>query len=74
MDRVRAGRPDDAFTISLRASWDAKAMTPDEIDAQRQAYEEAGVQHVVAAPDRGDRDAWMAGMRTIAEALELSPR
>ena len=49
-------------------------MTPDEIVGQRPGDEEAGVQHVVVAPERGDRDAWLAGMGTIAEALELAAR
>jgi hypothetical protein len=30
--------------------------------------------HVVAAPERGEADAWLAGMRTIASVLDLPPR
>ena len=72
--RVRAGRPEDDFTISLRVPWDARSLTADEIRAQRAAYEEAGVQHVVVAPERGDLQAWLAGMETIAGALDLRRR
>ncbi len=74
VERIRASRPDDAFTISLRVPWDGNTMEPDEIRAQCEAYEAAGVQHVVAAPERGDADAWLAGMRTIASVLDLSAR
>jgi len=71
VERLRAARPDDTFTISLRVPWDAKTTEPDEIRAQCEAYEAAGVQHVVAAPERGDLEAWLAGMQTIASALDL---
>jgi probable F420-dependent oxidoreductase len=74
VERIRASRPDDAFTISLRVPWDGNTMEPDEIRAQCEAYQAAGVQHVVVAPERGDADAWLAGMRTIASALDLPPR
>jgi len=74
VQRVRDARPDDAFTISLRVDWDARNHDPDEIRAQRDAYVEAGIQHVMAAPTRGGIDAWLEGQETIATALELTPR
>jgi probable F420-dependent oxidoreductase len=74
IERIRASRPDDAFTISLRVSWDGNTTEPDEIRAQCETYEAAGVQHIVAAPERGDVDTWLAGMRTIASVLGLTPR
>jgi probable F420-dependent oxidoreductase len=74
VERIRAGRPDDGFTISLRVPWDARSHEPAEIKSQREAYEAAGIQHVVAAPTRGSIDAWLEGMETIAHALELTPR
>jgi probable F420-dependent oxidoreductase len=74
VQRLRAARPDDSFTISLRVPWDAKATEPDEIRAQCETYEAAGVQHIMAAPERGDLEAWRTGMRTIASALDLRPR
>ena len=60
--------------ISLRVPWDARSTEPDEIKAQRDAYEAAGIQHLMAAPTRGSIDAWLEGMETIAHALELRPR
>jgi probable F420-dependent oxidoreductase len=72
VERIRAVRPDDAFTISLRVPWDGNTAEPGEIRAQCESYEAAGVQHIVAAPERGDVDAWLAGLRTIASVLDLT--
>jgi probable F420-dependent oxidoreductase len=74
VERLRAARPDDTFTISLRVPWDANTTEPDEIRAQCETYEAAGVQHILAAPERGDLEAWLAGMRTVASVLDLTPR
>lgn len=74
VSRVRDARPEDGFTISLRVPWDARTTEPDQIRAEREVYEAAGVQHLVVAPERGDLDAWLAGMETIAGALALRPR
>jgi probable F420-dependent oxidoreductase len=68
--RLRRDHPDpDAFTISLRTGWDPQGMDPDEIAAERVAFEAAGVQHVVAAPWRTDRAAWLESMRQLASIL-----
>ncbi len=74
VERLRAARSDDTFTISLRVPWDVKTTEPDEIRAQCEAYQAVGVQHIVAAPERGDLEAWLAGMQTIASALDLPRR
>jgi probable F420-dependent oxidoreductase len=74
VERLRASRPDDAFTISMRVPWDGNTMEPDEIRAQFEAYGAAGVQHVVIAPERGYADSWLAGMRSLASALDLPAR
>jgi probable F420-dependent oxidoreductase len=74
VERLRASRPDDAFTISMRVPWDGNTMEPDEIRAQFEAYGASGVQHVVIAPERGYADSWLAGMRTLASALDLPAR
>src|SRR5262249_21184603 len=62
VERVRARRPEESFTISLRTLWDANAMDGDKLRAQRDMYEAAGVQHVLAAPDARDLGSWLAGM------------
>jgi probable F420-dependent oxidoreductase len=73
VERLRASRPDDAFTISLRVPWHGE-MEPDEIRAQFEAYAAAGVQHLVIAPERGNAESWLAGMRTLASVLDLPAR
>jgi probable F420-dependent oxidoreductase len=69
--RLRERRPEQEFTISMRVDWDARNNSPAEIAEQREAYEAAGVQHIVVAPTRGSVDAWLDGMETIAGALNL---
>jgi probable F420-dependent oxidoreductase len=72
VDRIRAARPEPEFTISMRVAWDARNQTAEEIADQRAEYEAAGIQHLIAAPERGDIDAWLAGMEIIAGALGLT--
>jgi probable F420-dependent oxidoreductase len=74
VDRIRAHRPEETFTISLRVPWDAKSTDPEEMRTQRDIYDQAGVQHLVVAPERGDVDTWLAGMETIAQAIGFTPR
>jgi probable F420-dependent oxidoreductase len=56
--RLRAERPDEAFTISLRVNCNA-----DTVASMRDAlaiYRDAGVQHVLAAPEDRDIDTYLA--------------
>ena len=55
-------------------AWDAKSTDPEEMRTQREVYDQAGIQHLVVAPDRGDIEAWLAGMQTIAGAIGLTAR
>ena len=71
VERVRTRRPEESFTISLRMPWDAKSVEADDMKRERDACASAGIQHIVAAPERGDLDTWLTGMETIAGALEL---
>lgn len=66
VERLRAGRPDPSFTISLRTGWDPLGMDPSRIAAERIAYAEAGIDHVVAAPWRRDIDSWEQAMDALA--------
>jgi probable F420-dependent oxidoreductase len=72
--RVRAAQPSPDFPISIRTGWDPLGMEHDQIRRERAAWSEAGVQHVVAAPWRTDRDSWMRSMEVLAELCELTPR
>jgi probable F420-dependent oxidoreductase len=68
--RLRQDHPDpDAFTISLRTGWDPQGMDPGEIAEERDAFAEAGIQHVVAAPWRSDLDGWLRSMELLAEII-----
>jgi probable F420-dependent oxidoreductase len=66
VQRLRRDRPEESFTISLRTGWDPQGMEPDEIRAEADAFEEAGVQHVVSAPWRSDLDSWLRSMELLA--------
>lgn len=64
--RLRAERPDEDFTISLRINCNAN-----NVEATREAlaaYSDAGVQHVMAAPEDRDIDTYLA----TAEAFHRS--
>jgi probable F420-dependent oxidoreductase len=75
VERLRRDRPDSAsFTISLRTGWDPQGMESDEIRRERDEFEAAGVQHVVAAPWRTDLDAWLRSMDLLADLVGLTPR
>lgn len=69
VERIRRDRPEESFTISSRTGWDPQGMDPDEIRAERDAFEAAGVQHMVAAPWQKDVDAWLRSMDLLAELV-----
>lgn len=70
--RLRHDHPDpETFTISLRTGWDPQGMDPAEIAAERAGFEQAGIQHVVAAPWRTDLESWLESMRRLAGVLQL---
>lgn len=64
--RLRRERPEPEFTISLRTGWDPLGMEGERIRAERDAFETAGVQHVVAAPWRKSLDEWLESMEALA--------
>lgn len=69
VSRLRAGRPDPSFTMSLRTGWDPLGMDPARITEERAAFAEAGVQHVVSAPWRSDIDSWERAMERLASLV-----
>ncbi|MEX2100270.1 MAG: TIGR03619 family F420-dependent LLM class oxidoreductase [Acidimicrobiia bacterium] len=71
IERIRRDRPDPSFMISLRTGWDPQGMEHDEIRTERDAFEAAGVQCVVAAPWRPDLDAWLRTMDELASLVGL---
>jgi len=47
-------------------------MDVDQIRREREGFEAAGIQHVVAAPWRSDLDSWLRSMELLAVALDLA--
>jgi probable F420-dependent oxidoreductase len=66
--RLRAGRPDENWTISLRVN--INATNVDEMKAALVLYRDAGVQHVMAAPEDRDIDTYMQTVERFAKAGE----
>jgi len=66
VDRLRADRPEESFTISLRTGWDPQGMEPDLIKRERDEFEAAGIQHVLSAPWRTNADDWLRSMELLA--------
>jgi probable F420-dependent oxidoreductase len=71
---LRAERPEPEFRISLRTGWDPQGMDPARIRTERDGYEAAGVDYVVAAPWRTDLDSWLRSMEMLADLAGLTPR
>ena len=69
VQRLRAVRPDPAFTISLRMRWDG--AQPDRMRADLTRYAEAGVQHILLEPMERELDAWL---RAVEDAANLITR
>jgi hypothetical protein len=69
VERLRRDRPEEAFTISTRTGWDPQGMEPDQIRVERDGFEAAGVQHVVAAPWQKDLDGWLRSMDLLADLV-----
>jgi probable F420-dependent oxidoreductase len=69
VDRIRQGRPDSEFVISVRVTWDVTSMEPNAMVEAAHAYREAGIGALHISPDRGDISAWLAGQDRVAQAL-----
>lgn len=66
--RLRAERPDADFTISLRVG--VSAATVGEMHDALRAYRDAGVQHVMAAPEDRDLDDYLKTAEAFRRAGE----
>lgn len=67
VQRLRAMRPEPAFTISLRIGCNAENVG--ELRGKLAAYQEAGVQHVLVAPEDRDIDTYLATTEQVARAV-----
>ncbi len=68
VQRLRAARPDPGFAISLRAAWDGR--DDGALKARLQAYQAAGVGHVLVEPFDRTIDDWLRSVERIAHAGE----
>ena len=68
--RLRSARPEEDFTLSMRASWDALRDGPDEINRQLDQFMEIGIQHIVAEPVQRDLDSWLRCGEAFAKIFE----
>ena len=71
VERLRRDRPEPSFTISARTGWDPQGMDPGLIREEVAAFEEAGVQHMVAAPWQKELDPWLRSMDLLADLVGL---
>jgi probable F420-dependent oxidoreductase len=69
VERLRRDRPEPGFTISARTGWDPQGMDPGMIRDENDAFDAAGVQHMVAAPWQKDLGAWLRSMDLLAEIV-----
>jgi probable F420-dependent oxidoreductase len=74
VERLRAARPDESFTISLRTGWDPLGMDPDRIRREVDEFAATGIEHVVSAPWRTDLDDWLRSMEQLASIAGLAAR
>jgi hypothetical protein len=72
VERLRRDRPEQSFTISARTGWDPQGMDPDRIRRERDEFEAAGVQHMVASPWQKDLDSWLRSMDQLAALVGLT--
>jgi probable F420-dependent oxidoreductase len=74
--RLRKERPDaNSFTVSMYThDWDPAEVDADVIRERHAVYEDAGIQHIVAALSRRDIDGWLRSMETLAGVVGLVPR
>jgi hypothetical protein len=55
-------------------AWDPADVDAEAIRQQRDVYETAGIQHIVAALSRRDIESWLTSMETLAGIVDLVPR
>lgn len=70
---LREGRPDPSeFRISMYThDWDPAESDADTIRREQDSFEQAGVQHVVAALARRDSESWMRSVKDLARILKF---
>jgi probable F420-dependent oxidoreductase len=67
VQRLRATRPDPAFTVSLRVRWDS--ANHDQMRTDLAAYAQAGVQHVLLELMERELDDWLCAVDDAARLI-----
>lgn len=65
--RLRAERPDPAFTLSMRVAWDGLNDDPDELRRRLERFRRHGLQHLLASPGQPQLDGWLESMDRLAK-------
>ena len=66
--RLRAGRPDASFVVSLRTPYVGQNVGA--LRSRLEAYKAAGVQHVLVAPEEREIDEYLAAVERVARCVE----
>ncbi|HJP41769.1 MAG TPA: TIGR03619 family F420-dependent LLM class oxidoreductase, partial [Dehalococcoidia bacterium] len=74
VEKLRAGRPEEAYTLSMRTRWDALEDDGSSILKDLEDLERVGIQHVVAEPRQRDLDSWLRCGEAFARILEKHGR
>lgn len=63
--KMRALRPEEDFTLSMRVSWDGLTADLDDLRRQLDAYRVAGLQHLLASPAQRTLDDWLRSVEAL---------
>jgi hypothetical protein len=69
VQKLRAGRPEESFAISMRTRWDALLDEEDLIMFEIDRYREVGVTHLVPEPRQRTVDLYVESMEKMANIL-----
>ncbi len=65
--RLRAERPGDDFTLSMRVAWDGLSDKADDLRRRLELFQRMGLQHLLASPGQPTLDRWLASMEALAK-------
>jgi probable F420-dependent oxidoreductase len=68
--RLREDRPERGFAISMRLDVDGLTGNLDEFRRHLDAYQEAGVDHVLSSPTQRTLDGWLASVEALWKTVE----
>lgn len=72
--RLREERPEPGFAISMRLDVDGLSGDLDELRRHLDAYQEAGVDHVLSSPIQRTLDGWLASVEALWSAFQKFQR